>query len=329
MYRFRPENSPYAAYRAVGFLDWLPGLVGRGSKVLASKLIGQPLAWAKGYSDLDIRNVPFSVTRFFDKTLPGGLFKEDPLPVPTVFDVLRKCGIKSEYIDSAEDNPIKAVDRIEADTELTIIYLHYLDFAAHRYGLRDLRYIKVLKRVDRLCRHLVKRGEERMGASVNLLVFSDHGMTQPSSYINLSRLIDDPRHGRDYLLFLDSTMIHIWYLNPDKKDDVAEKLGKLPYGRILSQEDRKRLRVSFGHRWYGDDVYLLKPYYQIFPNFISLLKPRAMHAFDPKYQHQDGVFISKTGTTTEKVVQIPDLTATIYKLMGLKPPPTCEGKSLL
>lgn len=36
------------------------------------------------------------------------------------------------------------------------------------------------------------------------------------------------------------------------------------------------------------DIYLLSPPNSIFPNFISLIKPKAMHAYHPKYAHQKG-----------------------------------------
>lgn len=329
MYRYGPERSPYKIYNVLKFLDRLPDVLGRGSKLVASGLIGTPIAWIKGLPDLDTRNIPYSVISFFDKTIKRGMFEANVLPVQTMFDVLRKHEIKFEYIDSSETNPLKAVEKVESNVDLTMIYLHYLDFAAHRYWLNDVRYREILRIVDGLSKNLVEKAKERTGSSSDLIVFSDHGMAQPKQYINLSRLVNDPKHGKDYLLFLDSTMIHVWYLNPDKRRETKKMIDGLPYGHILTKEEKERLRISFRHRWYGDDVYLLEPNFQIFPNYVSILKPKGMHAYHPDHEHQHGIFMFEGGTVNKKVVELPDVTATIYRLLGLKPPPTCEGKSLV
>lgn len=329
MYRFSPEVSPYKVFRGFRFLDRLPGFFSRGSKFLASKFIGLPIAWGWGYSDMETRNIPFRVIHFFDKTLHRELLNEGVLPVPTIFDVLRGHGMKFNYINSSRVNPVRAVQTVGSDLDLTVVYLHYLDFAAHRYGLWSQKYKETLRVVDRLCRYLVREVEERMGSSVELLVFSDHGMTQPRHYVNISRLVEDPDHGKDYLLFLDSTMIHVWYLNPERMDEVRRVFESLPYGCFINKNEKEKLRIEFSSRLYGDDIFLLNPDYQIFPNYISMLKPKGMHAYHPDYKHQQGIFMFKGETVKKKVVELPDVTATILNLLDLKLPSTFEGERLV
>jgi len=326
MYKFDPENSPYRVYKPLKFLDKLPGALQRGAKTIISGVLSNLMRRVGSYSDVSTHNIPYNVLHFFSRTCRRELYEPRALPIPTIFDILREEGMKFAYIRSQDVNVFKAVKKLK-DEDFVLIYLHYLDFAGHRYGLTGPDYRYFQRAVDLMVRTLIK---ELGRKAEHMLIFSDHGMTEPKHYVDLSWLIRSPEHGLSYLLFLDSTIVHIWYLEPGIKDNLRNVFQRMPYGHILSDEEKKELRILFKHRWYGDDVYLLEPDYQIFPNYISLLRPKAMHAYHPGFRHQWGILIGEfDGKPSNEPVTMPDITATMADILGLRKPAYCEGSSLL
>ena len=320
-YRFNPRESPYKIYRPLKFLDKLPGTLKRGTKTIASNILSSVVG-----SDLTIHNIPIDVVHFFSRTCEGELYEPNVLVVPTIFDIMREEDMSFTYLRSHEINIFKAVRKLK-DEDFVLIYLHCLDFAGHRYGLKSPRYKQFQRALDfmvmKLIRNLGKRAE-------NMLIFSDHGLTEPKYYVDFNWLVQLSEHGRSYLLFLDSTMVHIWYLKPFIKDRLKSVFQRMPYGHVLSDKEKRELRISFKHRWYGDDIYLLKPDYQIFPNYISLIKPKAMHAYHPKFRHQWGILIGEFNEKQgNEPVNIPDITATMMDILGLRKLTYCEGDSLI
>ena len=99
--------------------------------------------------------------------------------------------------------------------------------------------------VDSTVRRLVEGVGRR---AEHMLLFSDHGMVEPRYYVDLRWLVRSPGYGRSYLLFLDSTMIHIWYLEHDIKDYLRVLFQRMPSGHILTDKKKLELRISFKHR---------------------------------------------------------------------------------
>ena len=129
-------------------------------------------------------------------------------------------------------------------------------------------------------------------------------------------------------------MARFWYLKESSRDYVHSLMERFQYGHFLSYEEKRDLKINFLHDLFGEDIYLIKPPYNIFPNFISLLKPVAMHAYHPELESQQGILVLKGSALKDARldgdhITMVELMPTMAKLLGLEIPPTCQGESLL
>jgi len=338
MYRYSQETSPFRMFKPLKFIDYVPvDVLRRGLKFVLSATLCKILGGIYDYDELTTRNIPFKMIHLFDFASKRSMLSPRVFNgLPTLFDVLRKHNVKFSYLDSSKlrGRLLRVLGRLAPGIQVIVVYLHYLDYAAHRYGLNSSYFWRWLRNIDETVKSIVKCVKQHFGDELDVIVFSDHGMIETTKYLNFDWLLRNKKFGSDFLFFLDSTMVRLWYMNFDVKEEVRELFKKLGCGTFLSENERKKLRINFSHRYYGDDIYLLKPGYSIFPNFISWLKPKAMHAYHPKYDHQLGIAIfsgQELGRIDRniKTVELVDVMPTILDVLGLEIPDSCEGSSLL
>jgi hypothetical protein len=75
----------------------------------------------------------------------------------------------------------------------------------------------------------------------------------------------------------------------------------------------RELHLDFDGRLYGDEIYLLDPGTAIFPNFHSLLRPKAMHAYHPDDADQHGIAL---GLDAGPVVELLQLAPHALRTLG-------------
>jgi len=348
MYKYSPETSPFKIFKKFNFIDTFPeSFIKRGGRFVLSSSLCKIMARKNGYSELSIQNIPFKIIDYFDYSLKKSMLSVGAFNnFPTIFDILRNNEIKYAYIDSSKfgwryyfasssklwKKLLEAVDSLPNDVGLIFVYLHHLDHFAHRHGTTSPVFLKELKSVDKTVEFVIEKVEKRFG-DVSTIIFSDHGMADAINYVSFEWLKKEYGFGRDFLFFLDSTMVRLWYLN-EKGKRVREKIEPLNYGRFLSERDKKELKINFKHRYYGDDIFLIDPPYNIFPNFVSWLTPYAMHAYHPLEESQTGMamFIGeefeKIRKDSEPIHHI-EFMPTILDYFNLEVPQTCRGKFLL
>ena len=340
-YSFRPENSPFDFLGNLKFIDRVPdNLAKRVFRFVFSLVLGKVMALKYDCSAIGADNIPFGIARYFDATLRKDMVSPGAFGnLPSLFDVLLEHGIRFSFVSSTMlmdkfgRRVLKKLRGLSKDTQFIFVYLDHLDFAAHRYGIKSRRFQYILRYIDALIEDIIKTVKKRFNDEIKFTVFSDHGMAEIENSINFERMMFDKRFGKDYIFFLDSTMIRIWYLNEVVKEKIRARFNKLPYGHFLSQDEKADLRINFSHRYYGDDIYLIEPGYSIFPDFMSLLKHKAMHAYHPKHRSQIGIFICSNGkavhfNVNQETVKLVDIMPTILDILRIESPPTCEGKSL-
>jgi predicted AlkP superfamily pyrophosphatase or phosphodiesterase len=191
--------------------------------------------------------------------------------------------------------------------------------ASHVFGIEGPRFRSTLRKTDERVRVIVDTVRQRFG-EVNMLAFSDHGMTPARSFRSLPELRRHRSFGKEFCFALDATMVRLWYLSdrPALREELRDLVASRLDGRWLSGENRRALHVDFRSRDYGDEIFLADPGQVIFPNFHSYVRPKAMHAYDPADPDQRGiVIVSGAAPALGERVEMVDIHALMTSLTGL------------
>ena len=87
------------------------------------------------------------------------------------------------------------------------------------------------------------------------------------------------RDGRDYDVFLDSTMARFWWRRPEARARVLAALGAEQGGRWLTETELASEGCSFPDHAYGDDIFLLDPGALLVPSYMGSRPLAAMHGY--------------------------------------------------
>lgn len=323
LYRFSdPASSPWRRLRAMAFLDRLGnGLPKSVWNLGLSKTVLKAAQKRSRYPDLNIHNIPYRALPWTRPTLTTNELSGRPFGnVSTMFGDLQARGFQYSIIKTDSFGALlrkssvtrllpavlDAVSQLPAAASFVYVYIHTPDLYAHRYGLRDGRYRGEVAEADRALEAVTKALRQKLGADAAIAVVSDHGMNHTEKFADYSRLVFDRGFGRDFVAALDSTMVRLLPLRPGGADAARDSVDATGHGRWLSAEEKQSLGIDFPAEMYGEHVYLLAPGVSIFPNFHSLLRPAAMHAYHP---------------------DVPDQLAFAY-FDGLEVPPASGGRPL-
>jgi predicted AlkP superfamily pyrophosphatase or phosphodiesterase len=323
-YCYRPEARAFGRLDRLAPLDAVPSdFVQRCLKLALSKTIVRRLARRNGYRDLSLRHLPFRSLGRFDWTLRTRMTERRALGAETIFDELSGEGVGWSYLDSSRGGRrivLQELDRLPRDTRFTFVYLHHVDMASHVVGLESRLFERVLRKTDALVGEVLERFRARLGEP-DLLVFSDHGMSAINRLVSFRDLVRHPGFPRRFCFALDATMVRLWYEDddPELRAEVRQRIAARARGRFLGQDELRELHLDFEHRLYGDEIFLLEPGQAIFPNFHSMLRPRAMHAYHPDDPEQHGIFIGLAGAERE-AVELVEIAPLCRRLLGLGQP---------
>ena len=130
-----------------------------------------------------------------------------------------------------------------------------------------------------------------------MMLFSDHGMTDVAETFDLFARLEGFRLGIDYVVFMDSTFARFWFPSEERRGAVLAALEGVP-GQLLDDEDRRRYGIDFADRsTYGEEVLVAEEGVVFHPNYFvpGVLKQRryperAMHGYLPEAPSTDGIF---------------------------------------
>jgi hypothetical protein len=172
------------------------------------------------------------------------------------------------------------------------VYLSELDAALHVFGLESRETKEAIAAAGVRIRRLLGRAE-KLYSSVELFVFSDHGMTPVSECHDLQSVIASSGLGSSrYQVFFDSTMSRFWPKGSEARAQIEKVLAPLQYGRILSDADRAELGLRFKTNEYGEVVFIMNPGHLVVPSYVGSSAPKAMHGFHPSDECSRACFLS-------------------------------------
>jgi hypothetical protein len=321
-YCYRPNSPALAPLSRLAPLDHLPGdIVRRASKFALSQTLVRRQARRHGYAQLSLRNLPFRALSRFDWTLRTAMTAPGALGSPTIFDRATSAALTWTYLDSAKQGTrhvLSALDSLPRETDFVFVYLHHVDMASHLFGIESRLFERTLARTDALARAVVERTERKLGP-VEGVIFSDHGMSPVERVVGYPELWRHPAFPSRFCFALDATMVRLWFEDDSASlgDEVREIVSGATDGYFLSDDERRELHLDFADRLYGDEIFLLEPRTAIFPNFHSLQRPKAMHAYHPDDLEQHGIAIG-IGAGAE-TVDLVDLAPHALRELAIQP----------
>lgn len=278
--RFRPLLLPVNLIRLVLFR------IARKSGLPSAHKLRIPLQFAHHFArhDADYR-----------------MFPPAELPVPTLDTVAAERGLRFhfKYLDHGYDleAELRAFDTVLPDHDVFFFYDPSVDGHGHHLGADVVKLRPDLDRVEAFCRAAWQRIEH--DSDPNLLLFSDHGMTDIRESYDLFARLAPWQIGRDYLVFVDSTFARFWYGNDEVRAGIQRALRDAP-ARFLTRADEERYGIAFDDDRYGEEVLVADEAVVFHPSYISPTffrtkeyPDKAVHGYRPECASTYGIFFRR------------------------------------
>lgn len=254
-----------------------------------------------GYSAEHRLRLPLNVSHLFSRhPIRYDEFPPIDLPVPTLADVFRERGLRYEfrYIKDGLDS-IGELQRLRErlnDVDVLFYYDPTLDGDGHTAGASVTALSKPIAEIDKFIRSAWDLVES-FGDQPEVMLFSDHGMTNVDDTFDLFARLSDFKLGRHYVVFMDSTFARFWFPSDAMRAQVLAALEGVP-GKFLTDADMKKYGVDFADRTvYGEEILVADEGVVFHPSYFApeLLgqqgyPDRAMHGYLPGLASTDGVF---------------------------------------
>jgi len=315
------------------------GLLAPARRAL-TKITRRPTAHGPDPDRLPASSRPF--LRRTDEDAPA--YRPRAYGAPSLFDLCREQGLRFRFLDA----PVSPNDEWTFNTlakelrerqrfDLYVAHFHSIDRKSHALGPRS----------DALRRGPIRDLDEKLAnihaalaagyESWDLLVLGTHGMTPVRRRVDVLGHLRraDARPGRDYVALVHGTYAQFWYRTPRGRRAVEALLPLVPGTRALEPGDQARLRIPRDGST-GDRILAADPGTLIAPNHSGLAATRmqAAHGYAdrPDEDHGMGLLASSNGNVQPGdagVRPLVDAFPTLCDLLGLSPPPSHEGHSLL
>ena len=127
-------------------------------------------------------------------------------------------------------------------------------------------------------------------------------MTTLTKEIDINPILKDTglKYGTDYLSFIDSTMLRLWYFSDESKDVIQGSLreANLP-GSFLTANEKENWGINFSDHKYGDDIFLVDPGVQLNPSDMGGKALPGMHGYDPSDKDSDAIWMANFESLTK------------------------------
>jgi len=290
----------------------------------------------KTYTPMALK-IPLHSLHSFDTTTSHKMLsRKEAFITPSLFDLLREREIPFKALEESKMKDTRIFGEaihVDKKARLVFIQLAELDTVGHAKGPRSKEIHRSLRKVDSMVRRIIE--EHRKSFDTDVFIFSDHGMVEVKKVVNILGQLrrSDLKEGRDFVVFLDSTLARFWTQKNGCKRRISEALDKVQGGRTLSEDDLKRYQAP-NDRKYGDIIWLADPGTLILPNYYQGTKlVKGMHGYAPGTRELGSPVIiygeDIPSGRVQRTATPMDILPTILDLMNLDTPAYVEGKSLL
>jgi hypothetical protein len=279
--------------------------------------------------------------------LPGSL------PVDSLVDTMSACGKRIEYLmypiikagddDEIVDDALRHITE-NAQSDLYMLQLVDTDYKIHISGPDSVKRANIIRDTDRRIEFLHSRlTSQSRFADADWVIIGDHGMAQVKSTIDALAIFKsrESRWGasmfKDYLPFLDSTMIRIRALTKQGQEFSEKVFLEEPFlsgGKLIDQTEAAKHSIPISRRENGDLIWwahtgtLVSPCY-----FNESYRYRGMHGYRSEESIENYGFAIVASQRHDPAViehcKLADICPTLCDLLNIPYPSDNEGRSLL
>ena len=271
--------------------------------------------------------------------LPGAYEQE------SIFDVFVGENVEYKYlmypVVNCEDDAVLEAFLSDRDSNARILLGQFSDsdLLVHHCGPGSPKRRQVTGEIDRKLREIAAHYDD----NTTWIIIGDHGMTDIVEEIDIPAILAPLEHrsrvdiGRDYLLFLDSTMARFRWATEAGKEFLAE-VTRLPIllekGRFINEQMGKEYSIPIDDRRYGDLIWWANNGVLLFPDYFhdQLTHNTGMHGYDSNHDDMKGFFLAfGPGIAPRRLEQVNliDVCPTICASVGAPAPRNNRGVCLL
>lgn len=219
---------------------------------------------------------------------------------PSIFDQMAEEDVPYRVYSYHHSTDVEILRQAEQDiqneeAQFYFLYLSEMDMFLHMHCHEPEQIEERLDWYDQALRKVFHAARE-VDSEAIFTVISDHGMTPVRDHFDLVKRIDELgfQMPKDYLAVYDSTMARFWFFNEGVRQSVTQLLRELKCGRIVPDEELKRLGVFFTDRRFGEMVFLLHPGWILSESDFNGKgwAPRGMHGYHPDDSYSDAIFLT-------------------------------------
>ena len=93
-------------------------------------------------------------------------------------------------------------------------------------------------------------------------------------------------------------MLRLWFYSTKSlknKERLIDQFNHTKKGHFLTKSEKIKYDLNFNNRYFGDEIFLVDPYYEIFPNFFNInpfKQAAGLHGYIPNHKLSYGLFYS-------------------------------------
>ena len=237
---YDPEKTPFYFIRY--FPQWLNELPTLGETIVRRTIKSMARRYCHAPT-LSTAHVPLHLLKYFGFPMKCTAEQQGFVRGGTVFDLLRKEG-RAWLFHCSPNNRVDLKSVLQRVDEalfppysFAFFHIGNLDLVGHCYGPESKDIKKALLTIDRGIKNIYNLAKDRF-KEIHLVIMGDHGMMQVKHHLNIwSKLKNLPiKIEKDYLLFLDSTMVRFWFFSERAEKLIVDLLNRIEGGHIVRQE---------------------------------------------------------------------------------------------
>jgi len=340
---FDPERSPFT---------WVKNLGPLGSMIKPRKVmvparwgIARMTKWITDAYHADPAWIPPKFLPFFrpcEDMKP--IHEPGALGATSIFDLCREHGLTYRYLAhpvSGDDNDVHRTLvrelREGKPYDLYVAQFSVCDQQGHVHGpFSDAMQKGYLRDLDQKFAS-IHAALSQSYDSWDLFICGDHGMGPVERQVDVLAALEgiDAEPGKDYVVFVNSTLAVFWYNTEKGRRAVEEAIARIPGTHLVDEAERRRRRIPLDRQW-GDRMLAAEPGVLFWPDYFHVTDSRilGMHGYlDKRDEGMGAMVLASSGrhTATRHVGQrsLADVFPTLCELLGVPVPATNEGESLL